>query len=236
MVEGEPDCTEVRVAVLERALPPPSLCWRLRDMNAIRIPSTEVVNELAQEPLPLTIFARHYTHRFMHEALLMPNVALVEVSSARNPRGFDPHVDMGLPVTASDAEIEQCAHVALDRKKERYDYLHGLGMVSEHGSLILSHSERLLLNQLLCSRDSVVLKENLARALWGVAVDNAMSTSRAIDTLVYRLRRKLTCIPDLDIETVRSRGFRLIGKDSRAAQQFRTAYRFQNLAPDQRSA
>jgi len=61
--------------------------------------------------------------------------------------------------------------------------------------------------RLVRAHGTVVGRQDLARELWDYLDDE--DSSRAVDTHIYRLRQRLSGLGNLQIETVRQRGYRL---------------------------
>ena len=74
-------------------------------------------------------------------------------------------------------------------------------------SLELRPREFALLERLLNSPSRIFTRQMLMDELWGY---DSESDPRTVDTHIKRLREKLACIPDFEIQTVRGLGYRAV--------------------------
>jgi DNA-binding response OmpR family regulator len=71
----------------------------------------------------------------------------------------------------------------------------------------LTERESQILEKLYEQKGKLVTRERLLRELWGV---NDFFTSRSLDVFINRLRKRLSCDPNIKIETVRKKGLLLL--------------------------
>jgi hypothetical protein len=84
----------------------------------------------------------------------------------------------------------------------RPEIVDGSILRNAYGSVVLSAAESAMAQALLASDGRFVSREELEQTLW----PDGLPTARALDDLVYRLRRKVKAL-QLNVFSARSRGF-----------------------------
>ncbi len=82
-----------------------------------------------------------------------------------------------------------------------------LCVAGEDYRLELRPKEFALLHTLLSNPRKIYTRQMLMDEIWG---RDSQSDSRTVDTHIKRLREKLSCVPDFEIQTVRGLGYRAV--------------------------
>lgn len=203
-----PSHVGVAIGVAQNSPPPPATAGLFR----VRLhPTTSDV--LADLPRPAIVFGGLPCERLASNVAAQKDIAYVLVTG---PGGDEPGdekcswVDAIVRSPAHHHEICEAGERALREKQGQHEprAITGENTFAWMGhTATLSTLESRLMRRLVQARGSVVSKEALAYDLWG---NYLCDPGRAVDTHIYRMRKRIAPIPGAELETVRQRGFRLL--------------------------
>lgn len=193
-------------------------------VNANHLPDQEVVDrlhpslelqsgtaEMPSLPRPLIVVGSVPCVRFASTVAAEPDVAYVVVGG--NPSGlreYEDRFDALLPLTAAPEDIRKAGLLALSRKRKQHRPRaivgdESFGWRGQHA--FLSSLEARIMRRLVAAQGAVVDKQALAYEIWG---NYFCDPGRAVDTHIYRIRKRIAPIKGVELRTERQRGFRLI--------------------------
>lgn len=187
--------------------PPPCNAARLFPVD----PWPTTTPELPRLPRPAIVFGGLPCERMASAVSAQRDVVYVAVvADPEEARGKEQWVDSLVVEPRHHEEICEAGTRALERKRLEYRPRAVVGerIFAWRGEVAeLSQLEARIMRRLLRSAGSVVPKEELAYELWGV---RGCDPGRAVDTHIYRIRRRIAHMRGVAIETARQRGFRLV--------------------------
>jgi hypothetical protein len=190
------------IAVSERAA-------RMLDQMWSDIPTITSASDLETMRKPLALLATREEVSLLAVAAAMEDIAtLVVLGCEQIPAEMPPSDD----VVFSSATFEEIAYRATRalRLRRAGIELDAAGMHVGTTHVPLSVAEHRLLTVLLAHPGVPRSREELRAALGDVRDEG-----RALDAHIYRLRRKLSTLPAVRLETLRQRGFRIVVDERR---------------------
>lgn len=191
-----------------RNSPPPASLLPLLPKPALRLTSVE----LDRLPRPGVVFGSMPCERFASKVSALADVAYVLLADEAPDPDLDLEqwVDDVVVDPSSPDELAAAGLRALERKRESHEpkpvisdtTFAWCGQLAE-----ISMLEARILRRLVRARGAVVGKHDLAAELWG---NYFCDPGRAVDTHIYRIRRRLQHVRGVTVETARQRGFRLL--------------------------
>lgn len=161
-------------------------------------------------PRPAIVIGGIPSERFASACLSQSDIAYVAVlAESGRPDDLEEWVDAVIVDPRDSNDIREAGEVALQQK---FHCTHARPVVGQttfawRGATVnLPPLEARLVRRLVYARGAVVSKQDLAYDLWG-AID--CDPGRAVDAHIYRMRKRLSAIPGVEIATERQRGFRL---------------------------
>lgn len=191
-----------------RNSPPPAHVLPLIPRPAPRLTSVE----LPQLPRPGVVFGSMPCERFASTVAALTDVAYILLADEvpAPDSDLDQWVDDIVIDPSSPEELAAAGVRALQRKQRSHKprpvisdtTFAWCGQLAE-----ISRLEARILRRLVRAQGAVVGKQDLAAELWG---NYFCDPGRAVDTHIYRIRRRLQGIRGVAVETARQRGFRLV--------------------------
>jgi hypothetical protein len=198
----------VAIAVA-RSSPPPEEVVRLFRVRLYPANTPD----LESIPRPTIVFGAMPCERFASAVAADPNLAYVLVGDDQSGLGGrEEWVDAVVPEPEHHHEIVAVGTEALLRKSEQHvpHCIVSDSMFAWRGHTAdISELEAKIIRRLANARGAVVDKQALAYEIWG---NYFCDPGRAVDTHVYRIRKRISHIEGVELVTERQRGFRLLLK------------------------
>lgn len=169
-----------------------------------------VASELKRFARPMIVVGGVPCASFASMCMFQPDIAYIGIVNDRaDTKALNGRADSILVSPASADEIYDAATRVLERKSERPvpPPVVDARRIAWRGSYVnLPALEARIARRLARSCGAVVSRDELARVLW----DFPDEASRSVDTHIYRLRKRLACIPGLSVVTTRQRGYSMV--------------------------
>lgn len=186
--------------------PPPPRTVRMIDLPMFPVSTPE----LPELPRPAMVVGSMPCERIASAVSAQYDVVYVAVlSDRREVAGAEYWVDDFLVRPEHDQEILEAGERALERKRNHHaprPIVSNTTFAWYGQSVELSSVQARILQRLVQANGAVVPEQELAYLLWGQYMDDP---GRAIEAHVYRLRKRLSELDGVRIDTIRQRGFRL---------------------------
>lgn len=196
----------VAIAVARSSPPPEEVVQLFRTrLYPANTPDLEAI------PRPTIVFGAMPCERFASAVAADPSLAYVLVGADNAELGGrEEWVDAVVADPEHHHEIVTLGTEALLRKKAQHEP-HAIvsdSMFAWRGETAdISELEAKIIRRLANARGAVVDKQALAYEIWG---NYFCDPGRAVDTHVYRIRKRISHIEGVEIVTERQRGFRLL--------------------------